>query len=305
MHDTNRLLVRTLIAAAQDAPKPTDTPHFPNSQHFPHSQRRLHRSALAVTVAAAVTLVVVVSIAVAASRLRTDPSPPSPTQLQAASKSTPTPKAENGPLVVLGQAVIPVPDGWTISDLACGDRPLSNSIFAVTPHTAFAACAAGGAPNVSDIELWSLDDPRLAGIRRKTPEHITLDDGRSALRGQEGGSSAGPSTTIVVVPDLNVVVFGTSPQPHVLDRYIAKVTRLPADYAVVPFLSLIGRNVDKVAARLSHLGLDVQIKNPISGPGPEKVAHLKVVGAKNLKLDAQPEIAIKKGSTVIVTVRSR
>lgn len=221
MDDTERLLTQTLRKAADDAPRSTGMA-FPRQA----SRRRAHWKSS--TFAAVGIALIVVSVVLMSGWVR----PPSNTLNQAVLPSDPgsagsssgTPRPI-GRVVVLGQAALPVPTGWSVNDLSCMAQPRSDTVAVILPGAAFPACGTGRAANVSDIKLWRLDDPVQADARDRARTKTALLDGTPAFIGHEQSDPPpGYVTTIVVVPELDVVAIGMSPNDEPLDDYMLRIT---------------------------------------------------------------------------------
>lgn len=189
-------------------------------------------------------------------------------------------------LVGFEMVALPLPEGWTLNDLACGD-PQSDTVV-VQPPDATLACMPPLVEGISSIVLDDLTSATAKRWKHTATETYVLADGTSALRGRTT-DERGLAITVVVVPAYSAIAVGFSPLPQRLDEALSQITQLSKGEAAVP--QLVGKSWDAAAQQLKDLGLaPVRRDVPSSNRG-------EVVGSSPTAGRVE-----EQGSTVIVDV---
>jgi PASTA domain-containing protein len=192
--------------------------------------------------------------------------------------------------VAFSGAQIELPTGWSVNDLTCSGEPRSNTI-GTRYSDALLSCAAGRSPDVSDIQLWDIDNLLVQGARDHAPERILLNDGTVAWIGHHPSHDPeGYTTTTLVVPSLNLVAIGECPDSMSLDAELRTITKLPEGAMAMPFV--LGQNPDVAANHLRRLGLRVNVSGDTSR-----------VAARVTQSVPQAGISVARGSSVRLVAR--
>lgn len=305
MDSTERLLSETLRRAAGAAPAPSGVLTTPTHAT---SARSLPRTALATAAAA---MVIIGMSAGGAALLGSRSSGPATSSTAAPTTEAGQTTSSRGPrpapligdderVVTLGQAALPLPQGWTVYDSACGE-PHSNTVSVFPLGSGpFALCTIGRPPHVSEIQMWELGDPHQRSNVRLATAPVTLQDGSAGRIGQDrsaggivrypGDSPKGYTTVVLVVPERKIVLVGDGPDASTLRAAMLRLTGIPAIRAVVPELGI--ETAQSARARLSGLGLDLEVV-------PARVSH----GTGRITWQRpRPGMAVLRGSTVTIAV---
>lgn len=253
--------------------------HAPPPKGVSASPRRVRRANGVALLAAVATLIVVSGGAI----LFTQDGSNSANSDQAA--------AVDATLVGFGGVAMPLPDGWSIGDYKCG-QPQSNTVN-IQPSPAAFACAAGRNEGASDIVLDDLDSPTASQWSSVATDDITLDDGTPAQIGSRPSDYENYTTTVLVIPQLEAILVGTSLASGQLDDVLLATGEAPEGMVAVP--QLAGQAVPAAEERLDGLGLEVEL---------ESVPHPDLPAWTDLTIRTRPEygVFVAIGSTVIVEV---
>ena len=279
MDTLEQVVSETLRDAARDAPAPTGVPANPRPK-----RRRGNLGALLV----AVTALVVVAGGVGLYAYVHD------TSSDGGIDRVARPEAET--LVGFGDLAMPLPGGWAIGDYRCG-QPQSNTVD-IQPSGAVRGCLASRAPGASDVQIDDLRGPLARRWSDIATHDVSLADGTRALIGAAPGlallgTDSVPvknyTTTVVVVPDLDAILVGSSPDGRPLDDILLAAGRMPSDRAAVPKLQGLPRAA--AAAALDRAGLEADF---------QRVPY----SVKGVVADSEPEPGqvVPVGSTIHVGV---
>ena len=163
-------------------------------------------------------------------------------------------------LVGFDEVAMPLPTGWSIDSYRSG-QPQWNTV-AIPPLGPYEACVSGRAGNVSDIQLDELGSPLGRVWSDVATSEATLADGTMALigtvadqtlLGTAGVPAPGYTTTVLVIPQLDAILVGSSRDPGRLEALLLATTRMPDGAAAVP--DLVGVPRAEAMADLDHAGL--------------------------------------------------
>lgn len=282
MKPLEQALRETLTDASRSAPQPSDV--------FLGESRRPRAPVLAVAAAVLAVIGLATAGTVVAQWAKPDGATPAAQQVPAPPKhTTPHARATHSSeqnLVGFGKVTLPLPEGWTLNDVICGD-PQSDTVV-VEPSDAMLACMPPLVEVVSSIVLDDLTSATGERWKSTATENYVLADGTPALRGR-ATDGRGLAITVVVVPTYSAIAVGSSPMPQQLDEALSRITQLPNDEAAVP--QLVGESWEAAAQQLRDLGLEPVRRDVPSSNKGEVVGSSPTAG----RVEAQ-------GSTVTVEI---
>lgn len=267
--------------AAEGTPPPTEVPGSP-----PPKPRGRNLVPLLV----AVTVVAVFAAGVALYRHVQDEtdSPPDHAELPVVGQT----------LIGFDDVAMPLPAGWSIDDYRCA-QPQSNTV-AIPPLGPWEACASGRAHDVSDIQLDELESPLGRTWSDVATDEVTLTGDTSALIGTAADRalvgtaevpSPGYTTTVLVVPELDAILVGSSRDPGRLENLLLATTRMPDGTAAMP--DLVGVPRAEAMAHLDDVGLLAEVTRV---PSAAKGVVVDVAPRAGLVVPAGTAIRVGVGS---------
>jgi len=196
-------------------------------------------------------------------------------------------------MVGFADVAMPLPEGWTIGDYRCGN-PQSNTV-AIQPSGDVPSCVAPS-PEVSTIELDDLDGYLESMYGSTVTQAWTLDDGTPARIGYPRAEQPGYHVTVVVVPRLEVIAVGTSPEPGMLLDPLGAIQTRPDGLVSVP--QLTGRTVADARGHLDEIGLHLLTRPDGSPSGGTVVTMIDPPPGALVPAGTAVEVGVQQSATV-------